>query len=454
MHKRFTFLKFFSLSIFLLLLNNGFSQKIVELNGKYGILGEDNTIVAGNFDSIVEDAKTFDDENPFFMFYKNGMQAVVFKNNLSTFDKESSFSFYDEISPSRCYGSTAISFIVRNKDHYGVVEENGVFMVPLIYDSIYQTTVGSKILIVKSGNKYDFLDLVLDADTKKELSFPYDQVYPETERAGYTNLRIGNKYGFYFNGMDGNYYKRGFVEVKYDSLVKANNYLLSSWSGDTLCYFYMTNRLPGHGNFRESEIYFAEYTRFIDVQSKENLIHEGLNRNEQVLFIYPMLYIDFKNEDGFYYYDLSESVRISYFEPRESTTYSYEVLELRNHDIYHPDTLFVHLFRVKEYHGFTPIQSFYTVAYPGLIFTAELEENQTIRFEQYSKNAEYARILTVSTVPNSKGKFRTYVMNGYLSGWSGRVQANKPPAASSSFSGNSGGGKSGGWMDFLWIGGR
>lgn len=454
MHKRFNFLKITVILTLLLFGKTTYSQKVILVGDKYAILGSNNAVVAQDFDSIVEDKETYDDENPFYTFYKGGKQAVVFADHFATTNWSTFTCVYDEVRPSPCYGSTAISFIVRNENKYGVMEENGVFMVPLIYDSIYQKQTGSKILIIRSGNKYDFLDLVLDVDTKKELLFLYDEIYPETARAGFTNLRIGNKYGFYFNGMNGSYYTRGFMDVKYDSLIKANEYLLSTWSDDTLCYFFMNNRLPRSGNYRESEIYFAEHTRFMDLQSKESVLHEGLNRSEQVLFIYPMLYIDFRNEDGFTYFDLSEVVRKTDFLPRESASYSYEILELIENDIYHPDTLFVHLFRIKEYKGFTPVQSFYKVEYPDLIFTLELEDNQTIRFEPYANNAEYARMLTVSTVPNAKGKYKTYAMNGYLSGWSCKVQANRPPNETGNFSGGGGGGGNSGWMDILWMGGR
>lgn len=434
------------------LLNKLYSQQIIQLDGKFAVMNRNNVVVANGFDSIIEDQETFDDENTFYTFFKKGKSNVIFKKNLESTNWNAFECHYSIIKANECRSTTAISFMVKENGKYGVIDENFVFMAPLQLDSIYQTKKNSKFLILKKGDKYDFLDIVLDVDSVKNLKFEYDEIYTETQFNGFMNLRVGNKYGCYFIGFDGNRYKRGFVDVIYDSLIKPYGYFLSTFKNKQQHYFYTTSNLTHAPDFVEFELFCTDSTHFTNIRTKESLLFIGRNKNEQALFSYPNLFIDYMNNNGFTTLDLSANKKIPLFEPVWNTTFHFDKL-LFSKDQIDKEAFPFNIFIVRTNNGINTTETIYSINNLKMLITRELKESQMIAFIPYKNNSEYKEVVIANRETDLNGKMKIYSREGYLSGFYIRIEANRPENSTDfSLGGKSRGNSK--WMDFIWMGGR
>jgi hypothetical protein len=427
------------------------AQEILSINGKYAVMNRNNVVLASDFDSIIEDKETYRSRNEFYTFWKNNKCEIVYKNQLETINWSGFSCRFDRIKPAKFGGSTAVAFIVEENGEFGLIDENNVFIIPMGKDSILHSEPGSRFIRIKRGAKYAFLDIVLDVEQPQTLNFAYDHIYLETENKGFINLQTGSKFGCYFTGHNGNKYIRGKVEPNYDEPFKVHSFLLETLKQKKRCYFYLSTRLPEIRTYLESTLYFSDTTEFTDLFSSLSVTYFGKNREEPVMFSYPNLFIDYTNSQGFTTINFTKSTLDDLFDPKSNTSYDLIRLSFPEKSGGGKGGFPVFLYRVNTFQNYEPVQTFYTVDYLDKLFTIQLKPQQTIRFEPYERNTEYMQVLTVSALPDFKGKTKVYKNNGYLSGFYRRVEQ-KTPESGNSYSGGSH--KNNQWMDIFWMGGR
>lgn len=442
--------------VLLVFLNKLHSQQIIQLEGKYALMNRSNVVVASAYDSIILDKETYDDDDPMYLFYKNRKANFLFRSDFETTDWSNFKCSYIFLKPVKTKNTTAISFIVRESEKYGVIDENKVFMVPPILDTAYQAEKSPSTLIVRKGSKLDFLDVILDVDTPKDLTFSYDEINLDLKRIGLIQLRIGNKYGLYYNSFEGNKYVRGFVDVVYDSVFKPNGYLLSSFIKKQQHYLYLPSRIIRVDDFYEFELYFSDSTVFTDIRENKSTIFKGKNRFEKVLFSCPNLFIDYLNPNGFTTINLYKDEINNTFDQSQNASYDFVKIKFTD-DPSNPEKTYTSLFYWKRVdQGDKIVETIYSIDYNIVeIYTKVLKANQQLTFKPLSYNKEYMQVLTVSTEKNSNGKVKQYGCDGYYSGFYHRLEKQKPTSSDEFklFNGGGGGGNKK-WMDIIWMGGR
>jgi hypothetical protein len=174
--------------------------------------------------------------------------------------------------------------------------------------------------------------------------------------------------------------------------------------------------------------------------------------NEQALFSYPNLFIDYKNNNGFQTFNLSDNNKNPIFEPAWNTTYHFDKL-LFSKDQSDKEAYPFNIFIIRTNNGINTTETIYSINNFKLLITRELKESQMIAFIPYTSNSEYKEVVIANRETDLNGKMKIYSREGYLSGFYIRIEANRPKSSNDfSLGGKSRGNSK--WMDFIWMGGR
>jgi hypothetical protein len=433
------------------------AQRIIRVDGKAMLLGPNDKVYASGFDSIVEDNDTF--REIFYTFHKDGKQAVVFKQDLETTDWSHFSCRYDRVSPLYFRTKTNSFYIVRNAGRFGVVNNTGAEVVPIQYDSVYPVRNYRNVIVIRrQDRKLDFLDIFTDIDSGKVLTFPYDEITAGKERH-FFHLRTGERYGFYYSSRNSlrQTYQRSMIAPAFDSPVEQEGLFFTTTAGSERHYFYEKGLL---WNSLETDLYLTENTFFTELETGGSMLITGNNRSERCLLTNEYLYTGIDQTQAIPCYNLRTQEAVPAFEAGYGKTYRYETLLLDHSDLLHEDSMRVYVIRVSSFNGFLPVESFYALNEPRLIFTVELREGQTVRLEEYDRNWHYMAVKIVSARPDEKGHYKNYGTEGYVHASRLEMQTERPPHEDGNFAerweknhGGSGGGGGSGW-NWLWMGGR